>query len=71
MRVGGEELTRDHLLIIEPGAEVPEFEVGSEGVHLLECAKTAAGATSIFAAADRDNPVYRDGFAAITDAAFE
>ena len=71
MRVGDEELTRDHLLIIEPDAEVPEFEVGSEGVHLLECAKTTAGTTTIFAAADRDNPAYRDGLAVITDAAFE
>jgi hypothetical protein len=71
MRVGDEELTRDHVLIIEPGAEVPEFEVGSEGVHLLECAKTTAGTTTIFAAADRDNPAYRDGLAVITDAAFE
>lgn len=71
MRVGDEALTRDDLLIIEPDAEVPAFETGPQGVHLLEFAKTAAAVPTVFRNADRLDPVFRDGLGAISDAVFE
>jgi anti-sigma factor ChrR (cupin superfamily) len=71
MRIADTELAKDDLLIIEPAAEVPAFETGAKGVHLVEFAKTAAALPVVFRAADRDNPAYREGLAATTDAVFE
>jgi len=71
IRVGNKVLTKDDLLIIEPDAEVGKFETGSEGVHLLEFAKTAAAVPVVFREADRNDPAYRDGLVATPDAIFE
>jgi hypothetical protein len=70
MRFGDEQLRRHDLLIIEPDAHVPTFEVGTQGLHLVQFARTAAGATYVFREADRQNPAYSDGLAAVSDAAF-
>ena len=71
MRVGDTSLTQDDLLVIEPGTEVPQLVAGSEGVHLLSFAKTAAAEPTIFSLADRDEPRYQTAFATVREAAFE
>lgn len=40
---GGRELVRDDVLIAAPGGELPEIKAGSEGVQLVEMARTARG----------------------------
>ncbi|HZS14436.1 MAG TPA: hypothetical protein VFC09_07550 [Candidatus Dormibacteraeota bacterium] len=67
LRAGDEELTKDDLLVIEPGAEVPAFQAGPQGAHLMEFAKTAAGVATVIRSADRDNPAFKSGLAATAD----
>jgi len=43
--VGERTLATDDLLLVEPDAKVPELVAGAEGVHLLECARTAVALT--------------------------
>ncbi|MFJ3779027.1 cupin domain-containing protein [Streptomyces sp. NPDC090075] len=43
MKVGDREVTRDDILLIEAGVEVPAFVPGPDGVQLLEYVRTAAG----------------------------
>jgi hypothetical protein len=71
LRVGDSELTKDDLLLIEPDAEVPAFEVGAQGAHLMEFARTAAAVPTVFRSADRDNVAFAAGLAATPDAEFE
>jgi anti-sigma factor ChrR (cupin superfamily) len=71
MRVGDVELTKNDLLLIEPVAEVPAFETGAQGVHLIEFAKTTAAVPTVFQEADRDNSAYLEGLAVTADAVFE
>ncbi|HZS15656.1 MAG TPA: hypothetical protein VFC09_13750 [Candidatus Dormibacteraeota bacterium] len=71
LRAGDADLTKDDLLIIEPGADVPAFETGPQGVHIMEFAKTAAGVATVVHRRDLDDPAYRDGLAAITDVEVE
>jgi hypothetical protein len=44
-RVGTHELTKNDVLIIEPGAQVPAIVGGDEGFELFEVARTVAGLT--------------------------
>jgi hypothetical protein len=41
--IGDQKLTKDDILVIEPNSEVPALQAGSEGTHLIEMARTAAG----------------------------
>jgi len=43
LRAGDAELSKDDLLIVEPGAVLPAFEVGPQGAHMMEFVRTAAG----------------------------
>jgi hypothetical protein len=43
LEIGGQELTRDDIVIIEPNSEVPAMKAGSDGSHLIEMARTIAG----------------------------
>jgi hypothetical protein len=71
VHVGGRALNKDDLLLIEPDAPVPEFVTDTDGVHLVEWARTNAAVPQVFDASLRDDPTYRDGFAAIPDVVFE
>ncbi|HZS13254.1 MAG TPA: hypothetical protein VFC09_01520 [Candidatus Dormibacteraeota bacterium] len=71
MRIGDVELTKDDLLIVEPGAEVPAAVTGAYGVHMTEFARTAAAVPTVFRGGDRESAGYREGIAATVDAEFE
>ena len=70
MLFGDEKLTKDDLLVMEPSVSVPAFEVGAQGVHLVEFARTAAAVAWVCREEDRQNPTYAEGLAAIPDAGF-
>jgi hypothetical protein len=42
-RLGGHEVTKDDVLVVEPGAVVPALVVGDDGLALLEVARTPEG----------------------------
>jgi hypothetical protein len=50
LKVGGEAIGKDDVLIIKPGSRVGELEAGAKGARLLEVSRTAIGI-------DRQQPV--------------
>jgi hypothetical protein len=42
-RLGAHELTEDDVVVVEPGAPVPQIVVGREGIEWFEVARTPAG----------------------------
>ena len=47
MKVAGRELTRDDVLVVERGHEIPAFEAGADGVELVELIRTAKGVATV------------------------
>jgi len=48
MRIGDHELTKDDVVIVEPDAEVPAYQAGPQGVHMMEFCRTAAAEPLVF-----------------------
>ena len=42
LNAGDAELSKNDVLIAEPGAELPALQAGAQGVHLMEFCRTAA-----------------------------
>ena len=42
-RLGSHELTVDDVVVVEPGAQVPEIVAGTDGIELFEVARTSRG----------------------------
>ena len=68
---GDTALAEGDLLVVERGTEVGELVVGSEGVHLLEFAKSAAAVERVFDSKVRDDPASSEAVGMIGDAVFE
>jgi hypothetical protein len=71
VRAGDTAMTQGDLMVFEPGADVPELVVGSDGVHLLEFAKTAAAVDRIFGAEVQRDSAAAEVLSSIGDVVFE
>jgi quercetin dioxygenase-like cupin family protein len=71
LEIGGPEITKNDVVVIEPGNQVPSLKVGSDGAHLLEVARTAAAVPRIFLDKYRTDPHYKELLRQSTDNVFE